>query len=137
MKSVRMNGPSGASTVRPIRFEGNREQVTRLARFCGYFNFSDPGSQVFRAQSPNQDGNELYNGRHRVTLPDFDDLGRGAWKLLQAFTRPDVPRDVRATFFKMLGDDFLDCSRDAFTIGRDIADAALGVLTVAEKRGWL
>lgn len=146
---ARMRDPNSGGDgilVRPVHFDRTREQVTTLARAIGYHDFSDPVSPVFRAQSPDrgQNGDWQPNSRNRVTLPDFTDLGDGAWKLLRWFRSRPATDPVNVAFFTLLklatgGDDgtLFDTRLESWEVARIITECALGVLEPAEKRGWV
>lgn len=132
-----------AIAVRRIHYSGNREQVTTLARTVGYYDFSDASSQVFRARSPRDDYRET-TSRNRVTLPDFTDLGDGAWKLHRWFSEQlSASRSIAAVYFQLVqleigsGEVLFDVRRESYEVARLITECALGILEPAEKRGWV
>lgn len=144
-RTVTVQGPDGKQwRVRRIRFERNRETVKLLASTVGYYDFSDPDSQVFRARSPRDDYRET-TSRNRVTLPDFTDLGDGAWKLHRWFSEQlGEGRSIAAAYFQLIrlecgggGEILFDTRRESYEVARLITECALGVLIPAEKRGWL
>lgn len=138
-----------AVTVRRIRYEGNREQVTLLASTVGYFDFSDTTSRVFRAQPPEnrrgRNGDYIYTSRNRVTLPDFTSLGDGAWKLHRWFSEQlTASRSIASVYFQLIrlecgggGEILFDVRRESYDVARLITECALGILEPAEKRGWV